>query len=133
MLKTLAESKQQSKICSPVSDPCVPHASVCLCALTVNNNLLYRIKVFAFHKHTLLNHLRPFLLVVQKLSFIINEDPNSTIYVTYVGVRGWGLQEVKAILQNMTQRPCIFRFVPAHTCKGRRCSTSISHRRFWSC
>lgn len=31
---------------SPVSGPCVPHASVCLCALTVNNNLLYRIKVF---------------------------------------------------------------------------------------
>lgn len=48
MLKTLAEFKQQSKIYSPVSDSCVPHASVCLCALTVNNNLLYRIKVFAF-------------------------------------------------------------------------------------
>lgn len=50
MLKTLAESEQQSEIYSPVSDLCVPHASVCLYALTVNNNLLYRIKVFAFHK-----------------------------------------------------------------------------------
>lgn len=60
ILKRLAESKQQSKTHSPVSDPRVPHASVCLCALTVNNNLLYRIKVFAFQKHKLLNHLRPF-------------------------------------------------------------------------
>lgn len=51
MLRTSAESEQQSKTHSPVSDPREPHASVCLCALTVNNHLLYRIKVFAFHKH----------------------------------------------------------------------------------